>query len=354
LTDRQGSVRDITDNTGTVQDTISYDGWGNVTSETHPGWGDRYKWTGRDLDIQTGLQYNRARWYDPTTGRWTSQDPLGFEAGDSNLYRYVRNHATSFRDPSGLSEVEGAYPAEEGKDVGVLDRQFTTFPYREMARYARGEVQATLRKSGYLNDVEFPASFDKVGPITFTNKDITQHGSTIKAGSVGFGYYMFFVEFPICETKDAPLGIRVSETGISKFNTTNWFMRPKKFEGVVPPMGDAWTKAKYQPALLKKDSKYDQAIIYVDSPGWYVFTKAIKKGTAGLDQDVKPQSYTTMIFQKIEVINTQTGKALLTQLLLIDLHLREDGKVDATIEGGPAVRRQIVYLLLAGGSPYLP
>jgi RHS repeat-associated protein len=102
LTDRQGSVRDITDNTGAVQDTISYDGWGNVLSETHPAWGDRYKWTGRELDNQTGLQYNRARWYDPTTGRWTSQDPLGFEAGDSNLYRYVMNEQRSLTDPSGL------------------------------------------------------------------------------------------------------------------------------------------------------------------------------------------------------------------------------------------------------------
>src|SRR5205807_4313944 len=69
LTDRQGSARDITDNAGAVQDTIAYDGFGNVTSESHAGtWGDRNKYTGRALDIQTGLQYNRARWYDPTTG----------------------------------------------------------------------------------------------------------------------------------------------------------------------------------------------------------------------------------------------------------------------------------------------
>jgi hypothetical protein len=48
------------------------------------------------------LQYNRARWYDPTTQRWLSMDPLGFDAGDSNLYRYVNNQPTISTDPSGL------------------------------------------------------------------------------------------------------------------------------------------------------------------------------------------------------------------------------------------------------------
>jgi RHS repeat-associated protein len=41
----------------------------------------------REFDAETGLYYNRARHLDPTTGRWTTQDPLGFAAGDANLYR---------------------------------------------------------------------------------------------------------------------------------------------------------------------------------------------------------------------------------------------------------------------------
>jgi uncharacterized protein RhaS with RHS repeats len=45
---------------------------------------------------------SRARWFDPATLRWMSQDPMGFDAGDSNLYRYVTNRPTLNRDPSGL------------------------------------------------------------------------------------------------------------------------------------------------------------------------------------------------------------------------------------------------------------
>jgi RHS repeat-associated protein len=102
LTDRLGSVRDLTDASGALLDQITYDAYGNVVIETNAAAGDRYKYTGREFDAATGLQYNRARYYDPTIGRWTSQDPLGFDAGDPNLYRYVRNDPTNATDPSGL------------------------------------------------------------------------------------------------------------------------------------------------------------------------------------------------------------------------------------------------------------
>jgi RHS repeat-associated protein len=38
-------------------------------------------YTGRELDVETWLQYTRARYYDAFTGRWISEDPLGFDAG---------------------------------------------------------------------------------------------------------------------------------------------------------------------------------------------------------------------------------------------------------------------------------
>ena len=83
-------------------DQIDYDGYGNILGETNPSASDRYLFTGREFDRVTGLQYNRARYYDPTTGRWTTEDPLGFAAGDTNLYRYVRNNPINSKDPDGL------------------------------------------------------------------------------------------------------------------------------------------------------------------------------------------------------------------------------------------------------------
>ena len=57
-------------------------------------------------DNATGLQNNLNRWYDPAVGRWLSQDPIGFDAGDGNLYRYVGNEPTIMVDPSGMMDAE--------------------------------------------------------------------------------------------------------------------------------------------------------------------------------------------------------------------------------------------------------
>jgi RHS repeat-associated protein len=63
-------------------------------------------YTGRERDEETGLQYNRARYYDPTTGRFISEDPINFRAGDTNLSRYVLNSPTLLTDPSGRNPFE--------------------------------------------------------------------------------------------------------------------------------------------------------------------------------------------------------------------------------------------------------
>jgi RHS repeat-associated protein len=105
LTDRLGSVRDLMDNTGTVLDHIDYGSFGEVSYESAPASGDRYKFTARELDGVTGLQYNRARWYSFDMAGWTSEDPIGFAAGDANLYRYVGNDPVNATDPSGLTSL---------------------------------------------------------------------------------------------------------------------------------------------------------------------------------------------------------------------------------------------------------
>ena len=57
---------------------------------------------GREADSETGLQYNRARYYDPKVGRWLSQDPLGFAAGDGNLTDMSVTPPREAATPAGL------------------------------------------------------------------------------------------------------------------------------------------------------------------------------------------------------------------------------------------------------------
>jgi RHS repeat-associated protein len=119
-TDRLGSVIGIVDATGTPIATFNYDGYGNQTVVSGGANGDRYGFTAREVDSVTGLQYNRARWYNPATGRWTAEDPAGFGAGDMNLYRYVGNNPTNGADPSGRKELPTIDYKVDGKVVGRL------------------------------------------------------------------------------------------------------------------------------------------------------------------------------------------------------------------------------------------
>ena len=107
LTDHQGTVRQLAfydsgSGDTTIQRYWEYDSFGNVTSETAAAVDHLFGYTGRAFDDETGLQNNLHRWYDPVVGRWASEDPIGFAAGDANLYRYVGNGPTNGVDPTGL------------------------------------------------------------------------------------------------------------------------------------------------------------------------------------------------------------------------------------------------------------
>jgi RHS repeat-associated protein len=109
-------VRDVVDSNGDLRIHRNFDAFGNIVDETHydangavvtggqAGYVDEaFAFTGRYFDKSTGLQNNLNRWYDPDVGRWLSEDPIGFAAGDANLYRYVGNEPTMGTDATGLS-----------------------------------------------------------------------------------------------------------------------------------------------------------------------------------------------------------------------------------------------------------
>jgi len=98
-----GDVVQITDSAGNIVNSYEYDEWGNITSQTETI-ENEFKYAGQIYDSETGLYYLRARYYDPTTGRFISKDsnegsivnPLSL-----NLYTYCVNNPIIFVDPSG-------------------------------------------------------------------------------------------------------------------------------------------------------------------------------------------------------------------------------------------------------------
>jgi RHS repeat-associated protein len=120
LTDHLGTVRDLVSNSGVVVNHLKYDSYGNIISESNSVVHTRYQYTGRDHDSETGLQYSRARYYDAMTGRFLSEDPIGFSGGGPNVYSYVVNRPNEYRDPSGHNPVVAAVGAGIGYDAGFL------------------------------------------------------------------------------------------------------------------------------------------------------------------------------------------------------------------------------------------
>ena len=104
--DGVGSTTALTNESGAATSTLLYDAWGNQRAASGSDQG-RYRFTGAELDAATGLYHMGARFYDPTIGRWLSEDPVRdrpFVPGSLNLYAYVVNNPGIYVDPRGTTE----------------------------------------------------------------------------------------------------------------------------------------------------------------------------------------------------------------------------------------------------------
>jgi RHS repeat-associated protein len=102
LTDNLGTVRDVVNSSGVVQNHVKYDSFGNITNQLNAITTTRFGFTGREWDAWVSLYFYRGRYYDPIVGRFINEDRISFAGGDTNLYRYVRNKPINATDPFGL------------------------------------------------------------------------------------------------------------------------------------------------------------------------------------------------------------------------------------------------------------
>jgi len=123
LTDNLGSTIALSDATGNLITSYTYNPFGGTAltglSSTNP-----YQFTGRE-NAGNGIYYYRARYYNSILGRFISEDPAGFAGGDTNLYAYVLNNPTNYRDPSGkcpwcvIAAIGAGFGAVEGAIHGL-------------------------------------------------------------------------------------------------------------------------------------------------------------------------------------------------------------------------------------------
>ena len=102
ISDQLGSVRLVVNaTTGAIAQRLEYDAWGNVLTDTSPGF-QPFGFAGGLYDPDTKLVRFGARDYDASVGRWTCKDPAGLALAGPNLFEYVDSSPISATDPSGL------------------------------------------------------------------------------------------------------------------------------------------------------------------------------------------------------------------------------------------------------------
>lgn len=122
------------DHLGTAQLEMSTGGW-PVWKGTFAPYGtelsnlftpNHYKFTGKERDTESGLDYFSARYYGSTMGRFMSPDPLGGHTEDPqtlNRYAYARNNPLLYTDPTGLDSYLQCTAAKDGSNASTCQSQ---------------------------------------------------------------------------------------------------------------------------------------------------------------------------------------------------------------------------------------
>jgi RHS repeat-associated protein len=114
LGDHLGSTSVVLDKaTGELVERATFQGYGGAESDYRPdrwkSFREDYRFTGKEEDVEVGLQYFGKRYLNPLLGRWISADPLAVHApgeADLNVYAYVRGAVLKSIDPVGLEDSE--------------------------------------------------------------------------------------------------------------------------------------------------------------------------------------------------------------------------------------------------------
>jgi RHS repeat-associated protein len=175
--DGLGSVTSLTSSAGAIANTYTYDSFGKQTassgSVTNP-----FRYTGREFDTETNLYYNRARYYDPTTGRFLGEDPIRFKGGN-NFYVYVRNNPVKLVDPSGLCPPQA--PTSPCDQPGTAA---SPSDYQELGQSA-AFLNSGINASGFFINLANLANFAGPGSLNAQN-----YGSSPAYANYVYGVYL--------------------------------------------------------------------------------------------------------------------------------------------------------------------
>lgn len=169
LKDHLGSIRATINGTdGSVASYDDYYPFGMVMDNRSASFGNpdtRYKFTGKERDIETGYDYFGARYYDSRIGRWLSVDPLAEKYPGWSTYNYVANNPLKYFDSDGRGINLGNEMRERFKNpIGYAFNQIAENVHASAKAFVRGNISGGLGYYGaaVLNTLALP--FDVLDP----------------------------------------------------------------------------------------------------------------------------------------------------------------------------------------------
>ena len=163
LYDGKGNVDRISSEWGRVKETYNYDPYGNLTYGI-PDTVNYYGYNGESSNLATGLQYLRARYYNPQTGSFLTEDTYAGQISNPltlNRYDYVSNNPVNYIDPSGHSGI--------GKFISDAWNGFTGFVSDVVDTVVDAGKKAVDTVTGWFEDKDLGKNKDK-GKNTDKNK----------------------------------------------------------------------------------------------------------------------------------------------------------------------------------------
>ena len=178
IKDLQNTVLAIRNAAGGLVETYDYDAWGNVLAVrdgsgnplAQSAIGNRYLFQGREYSWTTGLYNFRARWYDPETGRWLSNDPIGISGG-LNQYVFCENNPVIIVDPLGsdfyfIDTPRGSFIGHAAALIGNADTGYDYYSFGAKSSGSRqklthkhfntlDEAKDALKNMGYRRFVKY-------------------------------------------------------------------------------------------------------------------------------------------------------------------------------------------------------
>jgi RHS repeat-associated protein len=262
--DGHGSVRALTDATGTVTDTYDYDAFGVLihSTGTTP---NSYLYSGEQFDADLGLYYNRARYLNTGTGRFWSMDDDeadGYEPASLHKYLYSQANPVGNIDPSGhVSSGEAVFVAGEGATIGeeedaaalsIYQTAFRTTLYAGRGVFyetptillraaaaltalvvaAASVISAVLQKPGELPDVAASQTDDKIPNLKlFRDTSGTSPSDFRWRGPDEEPDGLSFFEQPFKNPKQKPfsVGFKASYAGAHQQGALGSFTEPELY-----------------------------------------------------------------------------------------------------------------------------